>query len=290
MTDSIRIAAWNVNSLKVRLPHVLRWLQDQEKAKKPIDALCLQELKLTDDKYPHQELEAAGYLSLVAGQKTYNGVAIIVRKSALAPIATNPETTFLKPIRNIPGNDDVQQRILAATVCFARTQPIRLVSAYFPNGQSPDSDKFAYKLNWLQALQNWLTQEVEQNPRLALLGDFNIAPADADVHDPKAWEGQNLVSPQERNAFQEILGLGLHDSFRMFEQAPKTFSWWDYRMMGFRRNAGMRIDHILLSDALKERCISSIVDKEPRTWEQPSDHAPIVANIQSSVRPYPDAL
>ncbi len=290
MTDSIRIAAWNVNSLKVRLPHVLRWLQDQEKAKKPIDALCLQELKLTDDKYPHQELEAAGYLSLVAGQKTYNGVAIIVRKSALAPIATNLETTFLKPIRNIPGNDDVQQRILAATVCFARTQPIRLVSAYFPNGQSPDSDKFAYKLNWLQALQNWLTQEVEQNPRLALLGDFNIAPADADVHDPKAWEGQNLVSPQERNAFQEILGLGLHDSFRMFEQAPKTFSWWDYRMMGFRRNAGMRIDHILLSDALKERCISSIVDKEPRTWEQPSDHAPIVANIQTSVRPYPDAI
>ncbi|QWE21297.1 exodeoxyribonuclease III [Polynucleobacter sp. AP-Kolm-20A-A1] len=280
MTDSVRIAAWNVNSLKVRLPHVLRWLQDQEKAKKPIDALCLQELKLTDDKYPHQELEAAGYLSLAAGQKTYNGVAIIVRKAALAPIASDLATTFLKPVRNIPNHEDEQQRILAATIPFAGMQPIRLVSAYFPNGQSPDSDKFVYKLSWLNALQTWLAQELEQSPRLALLGDFNIAPADADVHDPKVWEGQNLVSPPERDAFQALIGLGLHDSFRMFEQAPKTFSWWDYRMMGFRRNAGMRIDHILLSDALKERCSASLVDKEPRTWEQPSDHAPVIAQIK----------
>ncbi len=282
MTDSIRIAAWNVNSLKVRLPHVLRWLQDQEKKQQPIDALCLQELKLTDDKYPHAELEAVGYLSLAAGQKTYNGVAIIVRKVALASIASDVATTFLKPIRNIPGNDDEQQRILAATIPFAGTKPIRLISAYFPNGQSPDSDKFAYKLNWLSKLQTWLAEELEQNPRLALLGDFNIAPADADVHDPKAWEGQNLVSPPERNAFQEFINLGLSDSFRMFEQAPKTFSWWDYRMMGFRRNAGMRIDHILLSDALKEKCSVSIVDKEPRTWEQPSDHAPVIATIQKA--------
>ena len=282
MTDSIRIAAWNVNSLKVRLPHVLRWLQDQEKKQQPIDALCLQELKLTDDKYPHAELEAVGYLSLAAGQKTYNGVAIIVRKAALASIASDVATTFLKPIRNIPGNDDEQQRILAATIPFAGTKPIRLISAYFPNGQSPDSDKFAYKLNWLSKLQTWLAEEIEQNPRLALLGDFNIAPADADVHDPKAWEGQNLVSPPERNAFQEFINLGLSDSFRMFEQAPKTFSWWDYRMMGFRRNAGMRIDHILLSDALKEKCSVSIVDKEPRTWEQPSDHAPVIATIQKA--------
>ncbi len=282
MTDSIRIAAWNVNSLKVRLPHVLRWLQDQEKKQQPIDALCLQELKLTDDKYPHAELEAAGYLSLAAGQKTYNGVAIIVRKAALASIASDVATTFLKPIRNIPGNDDEQQRILAATIPFAGTKPIRLISAYFPNGQSPDSDKFAYKLNWLSKLQTWLAEELEQNPRLALLGDFNIAPADADVHDPKAWEGQNLVSPPERNAFQEFINLGLSDSFRMFEQVPKTFSWWDYRMMGFRRNAGMRIDHILLSDALKEKCSVSIVDKEPRTWEQPSDHAPVIATIQKA--------
>ncbi|NQW69604.1 MAG: exodeoxyribonuclease III [Betaproteobacteria bacterium] len=279
MTDSIRIAAWNVNSLKVRLPHVLRWLQDQEQKKQPIDALCLQELKLIDDKYPHPELEAAGYLSLVAGQKTYNGVAIIVRKAALASIASDATTTFLNPIRNIPGNNDEQQRILAATIPFAGIQPIRLISAYFPNGQSPESDKFVYKLNWLSALQKWLALELQQNPRLALLGDFNIAPADADVHDPKAWEGQNLVSPAERSAFQELLGLGLYDSFRMFEQAPKTYSWWDYRMMGFRRNAGMRIDHILLSEALKIKCQASTVDKEPRSWEQPSDHAPVIATI-----------
>jgi exodeoxyribonuclease-3 len=279
MTDSIRIAAWNVNSLKVRLPHVLRWLQDQEQKKHPIDALCLQELKLIDDKYPHQELEAAGYLSLAAGQKTYNGVAIIVRKAALAPLASDLTTSFLKPIRNIPGNEDEQQRILAATIPFAGMQPIRLISAYFPNGQSPDSDKFAYKLNWLTALQDWLAIELQQNSRLALLGDFNIAPADEDVHDPKAWEGQNLVSPPERSAFQQLLGLGLHDSFRMFEQAPKTYSWWDYRMMGFRRNAGLRIDHILLSEELKLRCQASVVDKEPRSWEQPSDHAPVIATI-----------
>ncbi len=282
MTDSIRIAAWNVNSLKVRLPHVLRWLQDQEKKQQAIDAVCLQELKLTDDKYPHQELEAAGYLSLAAGQKTYNGVAIIVRKAALAPIATDVNTTFLKPVRNMPNFEDEQQRILAATIPFAGTQPIRLVSAYFPNGQSPDSEKFAYKLNWLSSLQTWLASELEQNPRLALLGDFNIAPADEDVHDLKAWEGQNLVSPPERDAFQSLVGLGLHDSFRMFEQAPKTYSWWDYRMMGFRRNAGLRIDHILLSNALKEKCSASIVDKEPRTWEQPSDHAPVIAQIKKS--------
>jgi len=282
MTDSIRIAAWNVNSLKVRLPHVLRWLQDQEVKKQPIDALCLQELKLTDDKYPHQELEAAGYLSLAAGQKTYNGVAIIVRKAALASIASDATTSFLKPIRNIPANTDEQQRILAATIPFAGTKPIRLVSAYFPNGQSPDSDKFIYKLDWLSKLQTWLTEELQQNQRLALLGDFNIAPADADVHDPKAWEGQNLVSPPERNAFQELINLGFSDSFRMFEQAPKTFSWWDYRMMGFRRNAGMRIDHILLSEDLKEKCSASVVDKEPRTWEQPSDHAPVIATIQKT--------
>jgi len=282
MTDSVRIAAWNVNSLKVRLPQVLRWLQDQEKAKTPIDALCLQELKLTDDKYPHKELEDAGYLSLAAGQKTYNGVAIILRKAALAPISSDIETAFLKPVRNIPNHTDEQQRILAATVCFAGTQPMRLVSAYFPNGQSPDSDKFQYKLGWLNALQTWLTEELEQNQRLALLGDFNIAPADEDVHDPKAWEGQNLVSPPERDAFQGLIKLGLVDSFRMFEQAPKTFSWWDYRMMGFRRNAGMRIDHILLSEALKEKCSASKVDKDPRTWEQPSDHAPVIATIKKA--------
>ena len=282
MTDSIRIAAWNVNSLKVRLPQVLRWLEDQEKKQQPIDGLCLQELKLTDDKYPHAELEAAGYVSLAAGQKTYNGVAIVVRKAALAAIATDAATTFLNTTRNMPHFEDEQQRILAATIPFAGMQPIRLISAYFPNGQSPDSDKFAYKLNWLTSLQSWLTKELSQNQRLALLGDFNIAPTDEDVHDPKAWEGQNLVSPPERNAFTALLNLGLSDSFRLFEQAPKTYSWWDYRMMGFRRNAGLRIDHILLSEALKEKCAASVVDKTPRTWEQPSDHAPVIAQIKKA--------
>lgn len=279
MTESLRIAAWNVNSLKVRLPQVIKWLDDQARTKKPIDALCLQELKLTDDKYPHRELQEAGYLSLAAGQKTYNGVAILLRRAALAPMASDLETAFLKPVRNIPGYADDQQRILAATVCFKGVQPIRLVSAYFPNGQSPDSDKFVYKLNWLNALEGWLKDELTQNNRLALLGDFNIAPTDSDVHDPSKWIGQNLVSPPERKAFEQLTELGLYDSFRLFEQAPKSFSWWDYRMMGFRRNAGMRIDHILLSDALKNKCTASIIDKEPRTWEQPSDHAPVVAEI-----------
>ena len=280
MTEaSVRIAAWNVNSLKVRLPQVLRWLQEQEKANKPIDALCLQELKLTDDKYPHQALEEAGYYSLAAGQKTYNGVAIILRKASLASVSSDLETAFLSPVRNIPGFSDEQQRIVAATVCFKSMSPIRIISAYFPNGQSPDSDKFAYKLDWLEQLQSWLEAELITYPRLALLGDFNIAPTDADVHDPKAWEGQNLVSPQERAAFAGLTKLGLWDSFRLFDQPPKTYSWWDYRMMGFRRNAGMRIDHILLSDVLKDKCIQSIVDKEPRTWEQPSDHAPVIAQI-----------
>jgi exodeoxyribonuclease-3 len=280
MTDVTRIAAWNVNSIKVRLPHVLRWLESQEKARTPIDALCLQELKLTDDKYPHAELEAAGYISLVAGQKTYNGVAIIVRKAALAAIASDAATTFLKPIRNIPGNDDEQQRILAATIPFAGTQPIRLISAYFPNGQSPESEKFQYKLAWLNALQTWLQTELSSHPRLALLGDFNIAPEDRDVHEPAKWVGQNLVSPEERSAFMQLIDLGLSDSFRLFEQAPKVFSWWDYRMMGFRRNAGMRIDHVLLSEALKDCCVASRIDKEPRTWEQPSDHAPVIAELR----------
>jgi exodeoxyribonuclease-3 len=281
MTESVRIAAWNVNSLKVRLPQVLKWLRDQESAKKPIDALCLQELKLTNDKYPHRELVEAGYLSLAAGQKTYNGVAIIVRRDALAFTASDVETTFLKIIRNIPGHIDEQQRILAATVCFKGMQPMRLVSAYFPNGQSPDSDKFIYKLAWLNALEDWLKYELNQNSRLALLGDFNIAPTDLDVHDPSKWVGQNLVSRPEREAFQRLIELGLTDSFRMFEQAPKSFSWWDYRMMGFRRNAGMRIDHILLSEPLKDKCTASIIDKEPRTWEQPSDHVPVIADISA---------
>lgn len=275
----IRIATWNVNSIKVRLPHLLKWLELKSQDQAPIDAVCLQELKLTEDKFPFEELEKAGYYSLVAGQKTYNGVAILLRKAALAATATDVTTAFLAPVKNNPLYQDEQQRLVAATVSFAGHKPIRLISAYFPNGQAPGTDKFVYKLSWLKSLNEWLSQELATHPRLALLGDYNIAPHDVDVHDPKAWEGQNLVSHEERAAFEAMLKLGLHDSFRLFDQAPKMYSWWDYRMMAFRRNAGLRIDHILVSDELKMMCAQSMIDKLPRSWEQPSDHAPVITSL-----------
>lgn len=266
MNGTLRIASWNVNSLKVRLPQVLQWLTDQDAAGTPVDALCLQELKLPDDKYPLAELENAGFHSIYTGQKTYNGVAILARDGRM-PGAEDV-------VRNIPGFEDAQQRVIAATY-----GDVRIISAYFPNGQSPESDKFVYKLQWLEALTAWLRDELTRYPKLALLGDFNIAPEDRDVHDPKKWEGQNLVSPQERAAFQALVELGLADSFRLFEQPEKSFSWWDYRMFAFRRNAGLRIDHILLSPALKALCGACVIDRAPRTWEQPSDHTPVVATI-----------
>lgn len=277
--SAIRLATWNVNSIKVRLPHILQWLNMQEKEQTPIDALCLQELKLTEDKFPFSELDAAGYYALVAGQKTYNGVALLLRKSSLAATAQDPETAFLSPVKNNPRFQDDQQRLVSATVAFKGLQPIRLISAYFPNGQAPGTEKFSYKMDWLAALYDWLSEEVEVYPRLALLGDYNIAPTDEDVHDPKAWEGQNLVSPEERDAFQGLIDLGFCDSYRLFDQLPKSFSWWDYRMMGFRRNAGVRIDHVLLSSALKDQCTASFIDKVPRGWEQPSDHAPVITTL-----------
>ena len=279
LMSSIRIATWNVNSIKVRLPHLLQWLASQEKKDAPIDALCLQELKLTEDKFPFAELDAAGYFALVAGQKTYNGVALLLRKSSLAATAQDAETAFLSPIKNNPKFTDEQQRLVSATVAFKGRAPIRLISAYFPNGQSPGTEKFSYKMAWLAGLHDWLTETIEEHPRVALLGDYNIAPADEDVHDPKAWEGQNLVSPEERDAFSGFIELGFYDSYRLFEQIPKSFSWWDYRMMGFRRNAGVRIDHILLSDELKNECTASFIDKVPRGWEQPSDHAPVITTL-----------
>lgn len=277
--SAIRLATWNVNSIKVRLPHLLQWLAAQDALKAPIDALCLQELKLTEDKFPFAELEAAGYYSLVAGQKTYNGVAILLRKSSLAAIAQDVQTAFLSPVKNNPKFADEQQRLLAATVAFNGRAPIRIISAYFPNGQAPGTEKFAYKLDWLAGLHDWLSEEMEEHSRIALLGDYNIAPEDQDVHDPKAWEGQNLVSQDERDAFAGLIEMGFYDSYRLFEQAPKSFSWWDYRMMGFRRNAGVRIDHILLTEALKNDCIASTIDKTPRAWEQPSDHAPVITTL-----------
>ncbi|WP_432259864.1 exodeoxyribonuclease III [Cupriavidus sp. TMH.W2] len=262
----LRIASWNVNSLKVRLPQVLQWLAEQDQAGAPVDALCLQELKLPDDKYPLAELENAGFHSIFTGQKTYNGVAILARDASMPAPAD--------VVRNIPGFDDAQQRVIAGTY-----GDLRLVCAYFPNGQALDSDKFVYKLKWLEAMTAWLREEMQRYPRLALLGDFNIAPEDRDVHDPRKWEGQNLVSPQERAAFAGLVELGLADAFRKFEQPEKSFSWWDYRMMAFRRNAGLRIDHILLSPALTSGCSACVIDRVPRKWEQPSDHTPVVATL-----------
>jgi exodeoxyribonuclease-3 len=281
--SSIRLATWNVNSLKVRLPHLLKWLEDCDQRGAPIDLIGLQELKLTDDKFPQEELEKAGYLSLFMGQKTYNGVAIVIKKSALAPLHQDPETAFVQVQYNLPDFVDEQKRLLATTIHFKETEPIRVMCGYFPNGQAPGTEKFAYKLAWLSSLENFLLQEMQTHPRLVLMGDFNIAPRDNDVHDPAAWMGQNLVSEEERAFFHRFEQMGLIDSFRLFEQAPKTFSWWDYRMMGFRRNAGVRIDHHLISPALKEHCVSCIVDKEPRKWEQPSDHAPVVMTLQKSI-------
>ena len=253
----MKIATWNVNSLKVRLPQVLQWLTDN-----PIDVLCLQETKLTDDKFPLAEINAAGYQVAFTGQKTYNGVAILSRH----PIED--------VVKNNPLFEDEQQRLLTVTI-----NGIRIVCAYIPNGQSLDSDKYQYKLKWLDGLHDWLQQQQLQHPRLALLGDYNIAPEDRDVHDPAAWEGQVLVSPPERAAFVRLQALGLTDAFRLFEQPERLFSWWDYRQMGFRMNKGLRIDHILLSAPLVPLCSACVIDKVPRKWEQPSDHTPVIATL-----------
>jgi exodeoxyribonuclease-3 len=233
------------------------WLEQN-----PIDVLCLQETKLTDDKFPVAEINAAGYQVAFSGQKTYNGVAILSKH----PIAD--------VVKNNPRFDDPQQRILAATI-----EGMRIVCAYVPNGQSVDSDKYVYKLAWLAALRDWLAEELATHPQLAILGDYNIAPEARDVHDPAEWEGQVLCSDQERAALGALLELGLTDSFRLFEQADKSYSWWDYRQLAFRRNRGLRIDHILLSAALAERCTACSIDRAPRKWEQPSDHAPVIATL-----------
>lgn len=253
----MKIAAWNVNSLKVRLPHVLDWLAQEQP-----DALCLQETKTEDKGFPFAELEAAGYRAIHNGQKTYNGVAILSRH----PLENVQ--------RDIPGFVDEQKRIIAATV-----NGVRLVCAYIPNGSEVGSEKYDYKLRWLDALTTWLKDELSRHPKLALLGDYNIAPDDRDVHDPVAWKDKILCSAAERSAFQGLLDLGLKDSFRLFDQAEQSFSWWDYRAAGFRRNAGLRIDHILLSAPLAQQCTSSTIDKAPRKLERPSDHAPVLVDI-----------
>ena len=254
----MKLATWNINSLAVRLPQVLAWLQAN-----PVDVLALQETKLSDERFPAAEIEAAGYRVAWFGQKTYNGVALLSRGEAL------------QVQRNIPGLDDDAARVIAGNI-----GDLRVIGVYVPNGQSVTSDKFPYKLRWLDALREWVRAELAMHPRLVLMGDFNIAPEDRDVYDPVAWAGQVLCTPQEREQLRALLALGLHDAFRLFEQPPKTYSWLDYRMLAFRRNQGLRIDHILVSDALKPRVAACTIDRAPRKNERPSDHAPVVVAIE----------
>jgi len=254
----MRLATWNVNSLKVRLPHVTAWLAQQQP-----DVLCLQETKTEDAKFPLDEIKQAGYQAAFSGQKTYNGVALLSR---------TPVTDLQA---GIPGFEDEQKRVLAAT--YGDT---RVVCVYIPNGEAVGSDKYQYKLRWLAALTSWLRNELQQHPKLALLGDYNIAPEDRDVWDPKEWEGKVLFSEPEHAAFCELIALGLTDSFRLFDQPERSFTWWDYRMNAFRRKLGLRIDHILLSDTLAKACTACTVDIEPRKLERPSDHAPVYADLK----------
>lgn len=249
----LKLASWNVNSLKIRLEQVLQWMDETG-----MDVLALQETKLTDENFPLTAFTERGWHVVYSGQKTYNGVAVISRFPLF-------ETQV-----SIPDFDDPQRRVLAVTF-----QDIRFINLYVPNGASLDSDKYQYKLAWLEKVHAFIQQQLTLYPKLVVLGDFNIAPADCDVHDPLQWVGCVLVSPQERQAFEAILSLGLKDSFRLFPQEEKAFSWWDYRAAGFRRNRGLRIDHILLSDELHKLCLSSKIDKAPRQLERPSDHAPV---------------
>ncbi len=251
------VASWNVNSLKVRLPQLIEWLAHHRP-----DAVALQETKLTDEGFPTLELAAAGYQAVFAGQKTYNGVALLAREPIEACVY------------GLPDFADEQKRVIAGTI-----NGIRVIDLYVPNGQAVGSEKYEYKLNWLSALHRWLSEEIKVHPNMVVLGDFNIAPADQDVHDPWEWEGRVLFSEPEKAAFEKLIEVGLVDSFRRFEQAPKTFSWWDYRMNSFKRNRGLRIDHILVSPALVPRLSASTVDVAPRMLERPSDHAPVLATL-----------
>lgn len=255
----MKIATWNVNSLKVRLPQVLDWLTATQ-----VDVLCLQETKLDDPHFPQTEIEAAGYRVAFSGQKTYNGVAILSRLP-LTDIQIG-----------IPDFQDEQRRVIAATLGNTR-----IVCVYIPNGQTIDSDKYPYKLAWLSALTAWLKKEVNAHTRLALLGDYNIAPEDRDMYDPVGWAGQVLCSAAERAAFDGLLALGLSDCFRQFEQPEKSYSWWDYRQAGFRRNLGLRIDHILATPVLAATCTACHIDINPRRNERPSDHTPVIAEMEA---------
>lgn len=253
----MQLATWNINSLAVRLPQVLDWL-----AAHPVDVLALQELKLTDDKFPAQAFAEAGYQAQWFGQKTYNGVALITRSAANGVV------------KNIPGFEDEQSRVIAATV-----DGVRVIGAYFPNGQAPGSDKFAYKMRWLDALRDWVRDELSAHPSLVLMGDFNITFDDLDVWDPVGLRETIHCTTEEREKLQALTSLGLTDAVRLFPQPDKNYSWWDYRDLAFRRNRGLRIDHILVSDAVKARTGACAVDKAPRKNERPSDHAPVVLTL-----------
>ncbi|CAK0762340.1 exodeoxyribonuclease III [Gammaproteobacteria bacterium] len=263
----MKVATWNVNSLRVRLPQVLDWLATERP-----DILALQETKIPDHDFPVTELQAAGYHSLYRGQPTYNGVALL----SLTP----PTETQM----DIPGWDDPQRRVVAASYSAPHLSggKLRVLNIYIPNGQEVGSDKYAYKLNWLNRLTAWLKEELATHPNLVMMGDYNIAPEDRDVHDPVGWEGSIAVSVPERAAFRGLLTLGLSDAFRLFEQEARSFSWWDYRSQAFRRNLGLRIDHILLSQPLTTCCTTCHIDKGPRNSGRPSDHAPVMAELSDS--------
>lgn len=254
----MKFATWNVNSLTVRLPQVLDWL-----AANPVDVLVLQELKMTDDKFPADAFMQAGYHAQWFGQKTYNGVALLSR------------TPAENVVKNIPGFDDDMARVITGDV-----NGVRVIGGYFPNGQEPGSDKFEYKMNWLKGLRDWVRTELATHPKLVLMGDYNITFDDADVWDPVGLQDTIHCTEEERYHLRALIALGLHDAYRLFPQEDKSFSWWDYRDFGFRRNRGMRIDHILISDALKPLATSCIIDKTPRKNERPSDHTPVVVDIQ----------
>ncbi len=253
----MQLATWNVNSLSVRLPQVLDWL-----AANPVDVLALQELKLTDDKFPLAAFAEAGWQAQWFGQKTYNGVALISK------------TEGTQVVKNIPGFADDMSRVITATY-----GDLRVIGAYFPNGQEPGSDKFAYKMRWLDALREWVRSELATHPKLVLMGDYNITLDDLDVWDPVALNETIHCTTEERTHLQALIDLGLTDSMRLFEQPEKNYSWWDYREFAFRRNRGLRIDHILVSDALKTHATACAVDKAPRKNERPSDHAPVVLTL-----------
>ena len=255
----MKLATWNVNSLTVRLPQVLDWLILNQ-----VDALVLQELKMTDEKFPFQAFQQIGYKAHCFGQKTYNGVALLSRSPATGVV------------RNIPGFADDMARVISADV-----NGIRIIGGYFPNGQEPGSEKFEYKMNWLKGLRSWVREELAKHPQLVLMGDYNITFDDADVWDPVGLKDTIHCTEEERYQLRALLALGLHDAYRLFPQTPKSYSWWDYRDFGFRRNRGLRIDHILVSTELKPLVSSCVIDKKPRGNERPSDHAPVVVELDS---------